>query len=481
MAMLDRQQIPETLICKVVERDIDFTTAIGTLDGFSMISKGLKEETYAMHRLVQLSVRQWLEHEDLKTHYARQALQLLKEQFPTGKYENRKMCESLLPHAQQVLRYNLASEEDEKRRAMLLHNVGWFHRRQGRYVLAHQAVSEAYNIFRKQSGEVSIAALNCLTMLASVFRDQGMYQAAEEMNRWALESKEKLLGFEHPDTLLNVNNLAAVLWAQGKYEAAEEMNRRALKSREKLLGFEHPLTLDSVNNLAVVLRDQGKHKASEEMNQRALKGREKLLGLEHPDTLTSINILAAVLQEQGKYKAAEEMSRRALKGREMLLGPEHPDTLTSVSNLASVLADRGKYKAAEEMYQRVLKNYETVLGPQHPDTLISLYSLACLFDIQHKYNDASILFLGASAGFLKTLGPDHSYTKSCFRHYTSMLNKLKNEISASVCPNGIASPSVYAASLNVRAVCHACGSGFLYYSSNGTHIFEGQASNIPSS
>jgi len=78
------------------------------------------------------------------------------------------------------------------------------------------------------------------------------------MHRRALKGK-KVLGVEHPDTLTSVSNLASLLQHQGKYEAAEEMNRRALEGYEKVLGAEHPHTLISVNNLASVLRDQGKY------------------------------------------------------------------------------------------------------------------------------------------------------------------------------------------------------------------------------
>jgi len=80
-----------------------------------------------------------------------------------------------------------------------------------------------------------------------------------------------------------VSNLASVLQQQGKYEAAEEMNRRALEGREKALGKQHPDTLSSVSILAGVLQYRGKYEAAEEMNRRALEGREKALGKEHCD------------------------------------------------------------------------------------------------------------------------------------------------------------------------------------------------------
>src|SRR5205814_1714001 len=83
---------------------------------------------------------------------------------------------------------------------------------------------------------------------------------------------------------ISINNLAMALQAQGKYEAAEEMNRRALEGWEKVLGRDHPVTLRGVNNRAMALQAQGKYEAAEEMNRRALEGWEKALGRDHPDT-----------------------------------------------------------------------------------------------------------------------------------------------------------------------------------------------------
>ena len=85
--------------------------------------------------------------------------------------------------------------------------------------------------------------------------EQGSYDEAEQMDRRALDSREKMLGKEHPDTLTSVCNLASVLRYQGKYGEAEPMNRRALDDNEKVLGKEHPSTLKSVSNLASVRRD----------------------------------------------------------------------------------------------------------------------------------------------------------------------------------------------------------------------------------
>lgn len=288
--------------------------AIGTLNGFTLITQEIRE-TQRIHPLVQASVHYWLEQKGEKTNYTSQALQLRAERFPYGEHENKRTCELMLTHAQAVLCYDCESKDDLGRRAVVLFNVRWFNWKQGRFDFACREVSEAYNIYQEQVGEVATTTLKRLCLLASVLGDQGEYGTSEKMNRRAPAAREKVLGVEHSDTLFSLANLALVLRDQREYEASEEMNRRALKGRERVLGSKHPDTLTSLSILAWALRDQGKYEASKEMNRRALEGYEKVLGVEHLDTLTSPNNLALVLRDQGKYEAAEEMNRRALEVR----------------------------------------------------------------------------------------------------------------------------------------------------------------------
>ena len=470
MAMLDGQKIPEDLIRTGEERRVDFRNAIGTLDGYSMISKEVGGETCAIHPLVQLSVQYVLEQSGQIAVYAKQALKLIAERFPRGAYKNKELCEFLLPHAQAVLQHDMESDMTASSRANLSHNIGEFELLQGTYGLAYQNAQTAYKIRRSTFGDEFKGTLDSLTLLALVvqargnyeaaeqmnrrtkagsekvlgvdhpstlisvgnladlLRNQGKYEMAEEMNRQALIGREKILGAEHLHTLTSVNNLAAVLQDQGKYEAAEEMYGRALAGYEKVLGVDHPSTLTSVNNLAAVLKGQGKYEMAEEMNRQALIGREKILGAEHLRTLTSVNNLAAVLQDQGKYEAAEEMYGRALAGHEKVLGVGHPSTLTSVNNLASVLQDQGKYEAAEEMYGRALAGLEKVLGVGHPSTLNSVGNLASLLHSRQQFRQASIIYQRALSGFRKSLGPTHPTTLACDESYSSMLQEMENEI-----------------------------------------------------
>ena len=50
--------------------------------------------------------------------------------------------------------------------------------------------------------------------------------AAEEMQREALEARREVLGERHPNTLNSMSNLAFTLSKQGKYGEAEEIERQ---------------------------------------------------------------------------------------------------------------------------------------------------------------------------------------------------------------------------------------------------------------
>ena len=79
---------------------------------------------------------------------------------------------------------------------------------------------------------------------------QGKLNKAQQLNVQILDTKKKLLGAEHPDTLLTMGNLANTYYCQGKLNEAEQLGLQALDMRKKLLDAEHPDTLFSIGNLA---------------------------------------------------------------------------------------------------------------------------------------------------------------------------------------------------------------------------------------
>ena len=344
-------------------------------------------------------------------------LELLAYWLATGKQDEAGEC-----YTKSLAAWRINNVDDEALAALLVSLGGFLTDRCTCLISAEPICRSALAIYEKILGAEHPDTAISLNNLASLLYNQGKYDQAESLCQRALAIREKILGAEHPDTAINLNYLAHLLSNQGKYDQAEPLYQRALAIQEKILSAEHPNTANSLNNLAVLLKDQGKYDQAEPLYQRALAIREKILGAEHPATATSLNNLAILLKDQGKYDQAEPLYQRALAILEKILGAEHPDTATSLNNLANLYSDQGKYDQAEPLYERALAIREKILGAEHPDTANSLNNLANLYSDQCKYDQAEPLYQRALAIHEKILGAEHPATATSLNNLAFLLS-----------------------------------------------------------
>jgi hypothetical protein len=76
--------------------------------------------------------------------------------------------------------------------------------------------------------------------------------------RRALALKEKLLGPDHPDTALTLNNLAVLRNEHGNTAEAVALYRRAIAAFERTLGKRHVKTRTCRDNLRRLLQKAGR-------------------------------------------------------------------------------------------------------------------------------------------------------------------------------------------------------------------------------
>ena len=65
-----------------------------------------------------------------------------------------------------------------------------------------------------------------------------------------IETRKRVLGAEHLDTLTSMANLASTFWNQRRWKEAEELFVQVIETRKRVLGAEHLDTLTSIANLA---------------------------------------------------------------------------------------------------------------------------------------------------------------------------------------------------------------------------------------
>jgi len=293
----DVASLPSTL--RNLSKNIyELDKALKELLRFSLVRRNTEAKHISIHRLVQMVLKDEMQAESYRD-WAERAIQVIEKAFPVVDVSSWEQCKQYLPHAQACITL---------------------------------IIRENYTFTE---------VVDLLMGVARYEYDHALYSQAEPLYQRALAIREQVLGPEHPDTALSLNNLAMLYDSQGKYEQAEPLLQRALAIQEQVLGPEHPGTALSLNNLAMLYNAQGKYEQAEPLYQRALAIREQVLGPEHPGTALSLNNLAALYNAQGKYEQAEPLYQRALAIREQVLGPEHPDTHTIRSNYFLLLESKG--------------------------------------------------------------------------------------------------------------------------------------------
>jgi tetratricopeptide (TPR) repeat protein len=113
------------------------------------------------------------------------------------------------------------------------------------------------------------------------------WKEAEVLSVQVLAMRQKVLGQEHPDTLLSMGNLASLYQYQGQWKKAEVLGVQALEMK-RVLGLDHPHTLMALGNLAATYRKQQQWTEAQKLEEELLECQSRVLGKDHPETLATL-------------------------------------------------------------------------------------------------------------------------------------------------------------------------------------------------
>ena len=281
---------------------------------------------------------------------------------------------------------------------------------EGSWSTAAELVVQVMETRKRVLGPEHPNTLASMDHLAFTYQNQGRWQEAEKLQLQVIETRNRVQGPEHPHTLISMGNLAMIYSNQGRWQEAEELQVQAIEMMNRVLGPEHPNTLVSITNLALTYADQGRWQEAEELHMQGIEIRKRVLGSKHPNTLISMNNLASTYLNQGRWQEAEELQIQTMKTRNRMLGPEHPDTLISMDNLAATYRNQGRWQEAEELGAQVMETRNRVLGPEHPHTLTSMDNLASTYSNRGRWQEAEELQLQTTEINKRVLGPEHPTT-----------------------------------------------------------------------
>ncbi|KAF8856400.1 FabD/lysophospholipase-like protein [Acephala macrosclerotiorum] len=276
IAFLDNKRLPFELLKAAAGPDFDEDMVLlatsrlieySFLQAQRVVDEGLP--TYEQHRLVHLATRRALTQTQTCS-FSGEALGIMTDLFPDGKYGTWTSCKLYLPHA--------------------LKAATWID-------------AEAYND----------QAPSLLRHIGNYYWEQGRSTEAEQFEVQVLELQKEVLGEKHPDTIAAMANLASTWRQQGRLTEAEQFDIQVLELRKEVLGEKHPSTI---------------------LDIQVLELRKEVLGEKHPSTILSMANLANTWWQQGRLIETEQLEIQVLKLRKEVLGEKHPDTIEAMENLA---------------------------------------------------------------------------------------------------------------------------------------------------
>ncbi|KAJ6115192.1 kinesin [Penicillium sp. IBT 16267x] len=237
MSFFDRQGIPEYVLREGKADkapDLSEDGSIGEEDIEYCGSDDVGEDsiTFAMHALVQLATRNWLDsHGGIEPPKARFVRNLCRD-LPGGGFEDWEKYQTLFPHVQAAA--SIGDLEEMKRMAV-----------------------KSKNETEKVLGSEHERTLACISRVANLYIQIGKWQDAEKLNQQVLTARREIIGIEHPDTLTSMPNLALTYDNLGRLQDEEALHLEVLRIRQKVLGDRHDDTLDGMDNLGLNYWRQG--------------------------------------------------------------------------------------------------------------------------------------------------------------------------------------------------------------------------------
>jgi hypothetical protein len=179
--------------------------AVKVLDRYALVTRRPAESALDVHRLVHHALRKRLQAEGRLQEWIQRTIAQILQLFPNHNHTNQSKWRRLLPHAKYVLLHTQQDDNEERL------DLAW----------------------------------KCAMALYS----DGQYEAAKELDVQVMETRKRVLGDEHPDTLNSIHNLAYTLESQSRHKEALALIDLCFQSCRKVLGEQHPDTQSSLRAL----------------------------------------------------------------------------------------------------------------------------------------------------------------------------------------------------------------------------------------
>ncbi|XP_063051703.1 clustered mitochondria protein homolog [Engraulis encrasicolus] len=216
--------------------------------------------------------------------------------------------------------------------ASIMFRAAKMYLQKGQLDRAYDQLKEASYLFGRVCDDLHPEACSCLALMAKAAYLQGHPTEARSVQLRVVVISERVLGFDHPNTIEQYALLAVYVFAGGETALALRCLYRARLLMLLVHGEDHPYiaTLDS--SLGLVLQGQ----QSIQYLQNALKVNSFFRGPMDVKTALNHHLLAQRMCVAGDYRGAMTHEKEALNAFQNKCGEEHPQTKCSADFLKAI-------------------------------------------------------------------------------------------------------------------------------------------------
>ncbi|KAL6114281.1 uncharacterized protein ACO6RY_05081 [Pungitius sinensis] len=197
---------------------------------------------------------------------------------------------------------------------------------------AHEHLKEATYLFGRVCDDLHIEACYCHSLLAKVSFKQGKAAEARSVQLKAVVISERVLGFDHPNTIHQYALLGVYVFAGGEAALAQKCLLRARLLMLTVHGEDHPYTATLDSCLGLVLSGDQRGK----FLKNALRLNTSFFGPAHLHTALTQQLLAQWMCSKGDYRSAMSHEKEALIAFTSMFGEDHPQSRCSKEFLCTI-------------------------------------------------------------------------------------------------------------------------------------------------
>ncbi|WP_158991419.1 tetratricopeptide repeat protein [Streptomyces griseus] len=246
--------------------------------------------------------------------------------------------------------------------------------------------------------------------LATILRQSGCLEEAEEHSRRAIESSCQLEPAPYSQAIIR-HELGVILWHRGHLDQALTVLAEVLRQQLSFLPVWHPSVLVTRYDIASIHSLQGNCIRAYTEFMDIWLAEQDLLGKGHHKTLQTRHQVGQILVEIGEVDKAEPILEEVEREyRSQGLQSRLTDFLSTQHERVHIAAQRGKHVESHQGWRQILDKEQANLGARHPSTLRTHYNWAVCWAALGSVPVARAEMRKVLAARRDVLGKDHFET-----------------------------------------------------------------------